>query len=192
MHGADECFLPGTENPRAADDERLRTSVCHRTFSGEFRSSILIDRPRFIGDRIETLFFSVKDIVTAEVHQRRGGVGQQSEAEISGNGTRCVAAYFCSEHAREKVTIRTGAGIKNCMLTSRNETQYEFEIAMGERKDSVWRRQSCLRGRRDRLPDTEMLHDRAADESRRAGDHHSHARSVAAAFRPPSWRNAAG
>jgi diaminopimelate epimerase len=30
------------------------------------------------------------------------------------------------------VTIRTGAGIKKCSLTSRSETQYEFEIAMGE------------------------------------------------------------
>jgi diaminopimelate epimerase len=55
-----------------------------------------------------------------------------SEAEISGNGTRCVAAYLCSEQAKEKVTIRTGAGLKVCTLTSRNDTQYEFEIAMGE------------------------------------------------------------
>jgi len=28
--------------------------------------------------------------------------------------------------------IRTGAGLKTCALTSRSETQYEFEIAMGE------------------------------------------------------------
>jgi diaminopimelate epimerase len=55
-----------------------------------------------------------------------------SEAEISGNGTRCVAAYICSEQAKEKVVIRTGAGLKICTFASRNETQYEFEIAMGE------------------------------------------------------------
>ena len=55
-----------------------------------------------------------------------------SEAEISGNGTRCVAAYICSEETKEKVTIRTGAGVKTCVLTSRNENQYEFEIDMGE------------------------------------------------------------
>ena len=29
-----------------------------------------------------------------------------SEAEISGNGTRCVAAYLCSEQGKEKITIR--------------------------------------------------------------------------------------
>jgi diaminopimelate epimerase len=55
-----------------------------------------------------------------------------SEAEISGNGTRCVAAYICSEQGKEKVTVRTGAGVKTCTLTSRSDTQYEFEIAMGE------------------------------------------------------------
>ncbi len=55
-----------------------------------------------------------------------------SEAEISGNGTRCVAAYLCSEQAKERVRVRTGAGVKTCTLTSRSDTEYEFEIAMGE------------------------------------------------------------
>ena len=55
-----------------------------------------------------------------------------SEAEISGNGTRCVAAYICSEQAKEKVTVRTGAGIKVCALIARSGQQYEFETAMGQ------------------------------------------------------------
>lgn len=54
-----------------------------------------------------------------------------SEAEISGNGTRCVAAYLCSELGKEKLTIQTGAGLKTCILTSHNESEYEFETAMG-------------------------------------------------------------
>lgn len=54
-----------------------------------------------------------------------------SEAEISGNGTRCVAAYLCVERKQEKITIQTGAGLKTCMLTGRRETDYEFEIEMG-------------------------------------------------------------
>ncbi|HEY1464604.1 MAG TPA: diaminopimelate epimerase, partial [Terriglobales bacterium] len=33
-----------------------------------------------------------------------------SEAEISGNGTRCVAAYLCAEKLLEKIVIKTGAG----------------------------------------------------------------------------------
>jgi diaminopimelate epimerase len=55
-----------------------------------------------------------------------------SEAEISGNGTRCVAAYLCSELGKEKITIQTGAGLKTCVLTSRSDGDYEFEIEMGE------------------------------------------------------------
>jgi diaminopimelate epimerase len=55
-----------------------------------------------------------------------------SEAEISGNGTRCVAAYICAERGKKKITIQTGAGLKTCVLTERTESEYEFEIAMGE------------------------------------------------------------
>ena len=55
-----------------------------------------------------------------------------SEAEISGNGTRCVAAYLCSEQGKEKITIQTGAGPKACVLTSCCDSVYEFEIEMGQ------------------------------------------------------------
>jgi diaminopimelate epimerase len=55
-----------------------------------------------------------------------------SEAEISGNGTRCVAAYVCAERQKEKVTIQTGAGLKTCLLIARNEFESEFEADMGE------------------------------------------------------------
>ena len=55
-----------------------------------------------------------------------------SEAEISGNGTRCVAAYVCVEQGKEEIAIQTGAGLKTCMLTGRNESEYEFEAEMGE------------------------------------------------------------
>ena len=55
-----------------------------------------------------------------------------SGAEISGNGTRCAAAYFCSEHSKERISILTGAGMKICALTSRRDLEYEFETEMGE------------------------------------------------------------
>jgi len=78
-------------------------------------------------DGVEWLFPAQDADVQARLFNADG-----SEAEISGNGTRCVAAYLCSEQAREKVTVRTGAGLKICTLTSRSDTRYEFEIAMGE------------------------------------------------------------
>ena len=54
-----------------------------------------------------------------------------SAAEISGNGTRCVAAYLCAERGKETIHIQTGAGLKVCVLTSRSDSGYEFEAAMG-------------------------------------------------------------
>ena len=55
-----------------------------------------------------------------------------SAAEISGNGTRCVAAYVCDQLGKERISILTGAGMKICQLTSRRDSEYEFEMEMGE------------------------------------------------------------
>lgn len=55
-----------------------------------------------------------------------------SEAEISGNGTRCVAAWWCKKNNATRVRIRTGAGLKTCALTSHGDDFLEFEMKMGE------------------------------------------------------------
>ncbi len=55
-----------------------------------------------------------------------------SPAEISGNGTRCVAAYVCSRQDKQRISILTGAGMKICALTARRDSEYEFEVEMGE------------------------------------------------------------
>lgn len=55
-----------------------------------------------------------------------------SEAEISGNGTRCVAAWFCAENNRSSVVIRTGAGLKTCDLIAHDGSVFEFRSSMGE------------------------------------------------------------
>ncbi len=55
-----------------------------------------------------------------------------SAAEISGNGTRCVAAYICSQKGKERISILTGAGMKICQFTGRRDSEYEFETEMGE------------------------------------------------------------
>jgi diaminopimelate epimerase len=91
-------------------------------------SQRICDRHQGVGaDGVEWLFPTPDADVQARLFNADG-----SEAEISGNGTRCVAAYLCSQQAREKVVISTGAGLKTCTFASRNEMQYEFEIAMGE------------------------------------------------------------
>jgi len=88
----------------------------------------ICDRHNGIGaDGVEWLFPAQDADIRARLFNADG-----SEAEISGNGTRCVAAYLSAEEAKEKLAIRTGAGIKTCTLTSRTGSSYEFEIAMGE------------------------------------------------------------
>jgi diaminopimelate epimerase len=97
-------------------------------------SERMCDRHRGVGaDGVEWLFPARDADIEARLFNSDG-----SEAEISGNGTRCVAACLCSgqiegsEQLKNKFTIRTGAGIKECALISHNQSQYEFESAMGE------------------------------------------------------------
>jgi len=88
----------------------------------------ICDRQQGVGaDGVEWLFPAPDADVGARLFNADG-----SEAEISGNGTRCVAAFLCAEQPKEKIVIRTGAGLKTCTLISRSENEYEFEIAMGE------------------------------------------------------------
>jgi diaminopimelate epimerase len=55
-----------------------------------------------------------------------------SDAEISGNGTRCAAAFLHAEGlAEEEIVIRTGAGLKHLYLLKRDGVSYWFEMDMG-------------------------------------------------------------
>jgi diaminopimelate epimerase len=54
-----------------------------------------------------------------------------SPAEISGNGTRCVAAQLVSKLGKDRVVIRTDAGLRTCVLTAGSSRRFEFETAMG-------------------------------------------------------------
>lgn len=64
-----------------------------------------------------------------------------SEAEISGNGTRCAAAVLIdSGRATGEVTIVTGAGPKHLSLIERHGKLFVFEMDMGRpvvREDEV-------------------------------------------------------
>jgi diaminopimelate epimerase len=55
-----------------------------------------------------------------------------STAEISGNGTRCAAAFLIAHGlAAGVVRIRTGAGIKTLRLLERDPLEFLFEMDMG-------------------------------------------------------------
>jgi diaminopimelate epimerase len=55
-----------------------------------------------------------------------------SAPEISGNGTRCAAAFLIHHgHAAGVVRIRTGAGVKTLRLLERDGREFMFEMDMG-------------------------------------------------------------
>jgi len=56
-----------------------------------------------------------------------------STAELSGNGTRCAAAFLVAQASRpvQTVRIRTGAGLKHLGLLNREGRAFEFEMNMG-------------------------------------------------------------
>ena len=87
----------------------------------------LCDRRKGVGaDGVEWLYPAKDADVEARLINADG-----SPAEISGNGTRCVAASMASQHNKERFVIRTGAGLKTCNLTSHSGNVYEFETSMG-------------------------------------------------------------
>src|SRR5437868_12441666 len=91
-------------------------------------SGKLCDRQQGVGaDGVEWLFPATDADIRARLFNADG-----SEAEISGNGTRCVAAYLAAEQSKERVVVRTGAGLKTCTLTRRADMEFEFETDRGE------------------------------------------------------------
>jgi diaminopimelate epimerase len=116
----------------------VKASACGNDFlliDGELAPADLEDFTRRICDRhegvgadgVEWMFpHSAADMEIRLIN------ADGSAAEISGNGTRCVAAYLCAQQGKERITVQTGAGLKTCTLTSRQDDEYEFEIEIGE------------------------------------------------------------
>src|SRR5690349_3788041 len=87
----------------------------------------LCDRHRGVGaDGVEWVSIDADGRVIARLFNADG-----SEAEISGNGTRCVAAWAVETRGGSEVRVLTAAGEKECMLLRRSEHEFEFAIEMG-------------------------------------------------------------
>ena len=54
-----------------------------------------------------------------------------SEAELSGNGTRCVAAWMAESEGREEVALETHGGIRRCRVVRRENAEVWIESGMG-------------------------------------------------------------
>ncbi|HWZ46155.1 MAG TPA: diaminopimelate epimerase [Candidatus Saccharimonadales bacterium] len=115
----------------------IKASACGNDFlmiDGAHATGAITDLTRQICDRhngvgadgVEWLFPAPDADIEARLINADG-----SPAEISGNGTRCVAACLASQSAKTSLSIRTGAGVKHCNLISRDGNLFEFETAMG-------------------------------------------------------------
>src|SRR3954447_2432506 len=109
------------------------------------------DRHLGVGaDGVEWLFPTGKADIQARLINSDG-----SDAEVSGNGTRCVAAWYVEkkrsdEYSRPSVSVEqmavaaiedqkpaefrvlTDAGVKTCTLISRHDMDFTFRSDMGE------------------------------------------------------------
>ncbi len=54
-----------------------------------------------------------------------------SEAELSGNGTRCVAAWLAHSEGRETVSLGTHGGLRTCRVIESTPPTYLIETEMG-------------------------------------------------------------
>jgi len=110
---ADEVEAQGS-----ASLQSFSKQVCDRHFgAGADGVELLLDSPRVAGADFEVRLFNAD-----------GG-----EVPISGNGTRCVAAYLYLIEIwdRPEVRIATGAGIKVLRPLDRSDSHMVFEAEMG-------------------------------------------------------------
>jgi diaminopimelate epimerase len=115
-HGAKNDFLLtwATEAPRAALPD-VAISICDR-HTGIGADGWMLVEPAAAGNYASIRLFN----------------SDGSEAEISGNGTRCAAALLIqSGHGGSDIPINTGAGLKWLKLVSREENRYMFQMNMG-------------------------------------------------------------
>ena len=119
-HGAHNDFLltwrRDAPEPESADYPGIARAICERRTGIGADGWMLIDPP---GD--------AEAEGTIQLYNSDG-----STAEISGNGTRCAAAFLIRHgHAAGVVRVRTGAGIKTLRLLHRRDLVFEFEMNMG-------------------------------------------------------------
>lgn len=113
-HGAGNDFLLTWQNQLGAAGGALARAICDRHTGVGADGWIVISRVPD-ADAAIRLFNS-----------------DGSEAEISGNGTRCAAALLVHQgHDSPDVRIQTGAGVKRLRLIHRSGLDFVFEMNMG-------------------------------------------------------------
>ena len=119
-HGAKNDFLftwrQDAPDPAASDHAAMARAICDRHTGIGADGWMLVDPPR-----------DADAEGTIQLYNSDGSI-----AEMSGNGTRCAAAFLIRHgHAAGVVRVRTGAGVKSLRLLERRALEFEFEMNMG-------------------------------------------------------------
>jgi diaminopimelate epimerase len=116
-HGAMNDFLLTWRADAPEDDHAaIARAICHR-YTGVGADGWMLVTPPEDGEADGSI----------QLYNSDG-----SPAEISGNGTRCAAAFLIRHgHAAGVIRVRTGAGIKTLRLLKRSDLAFEFEMNMG-------------------------------------------------------------
>ena len=120
-HGAKNDFLftwrADAPDPLARDHAEIARAICHRYTGVGADGWMVVDPPA-----------DAEAEGTIELYNSDGSI-----AEMSGNGTRCAAAFLIrAGHAAGVVRVRTGAGIKSMRLLERRALYFLFEMNMGQ------------------------------------------------------------
>src|ERR1051325_10435661 len=116
--GNDFLVVEADDVSELPDAERLAVEWCNRNY----------------GAGADGLIFVAKAKGEAADFNSRIFNSDGSEAGVSGNGTRCVAAYvyYKERWTDAAVRIATAAGVKRGRLAARDGHRFEFEFDMGE------------------------------------------------------------
>ena len=100
--------------PRAVPS--LARAICHRHTGVGADGLVVVHPPRIKPHDAWVQFFNADG----------------SEAEISGNGIRCAAAFLiASGHSKHSLRIETAAGVKSLHLMKAEEGKWIFRVGMG-------------------------------------------------------------
>ena len=117
LHGAENDFLLTwtSQLPASSDLPHIARLICARNTGIGADGWMLVDR---LSDGLRTRLFN----------------SDGSEAEISGNGTRCAAAFALlhADSAPESIVITTAAGPKQLRVLENHDSRFRFEMNMGQ------------------------------------------------------------
>src|SRR5258708_4878199 len=115
--GNDFLVVEVAELAKVVDAKNLAIAMCQRNYGAGADGLIFVAPAEDSGVDFQSRIFN----------------SDGSEAGISGNGTRCVAAYVYSKRlwSAPAVRIGTAAGVKVGALANRDGERFEFEFDMG-------------------------------------------------------------